>query len=517
MGSGGGKGGGGGGGDECGGAWEGGCWKKGGGGVGWGGGGKGWRNGKVGEREGRERGERRGEGRMRGGRGERGGMSEEEERGGLRGRMKRRWLGEGGRYDHSQPVTPKKVLVSALTNDEKVLGANVAILISVVDEIRDKFANTLYGYFVGERLAFPIVEAYVTNSWKKYGFERAIFHNGLFFFKFSSHDGMIKMLEGGPWFIRAMPIFLNEWSANTKLKKEVITKVPVWVKIHNVPVVAFLETGLSLIATQLGRPIRLDACTSDMCLNPWGRNSYAQILVELNSENEVMESIVVAIPLPKGDGHYLETLVVEYEWWPTRPVSKLSTTSENTSKSKAPPTSKEAVNEAAKPKVSHEVRINDSSCSTNENGYFKDGIDLGQLQGNMKKLMDENKVLELNTDCVTEDVAEVHSVPNANMISTKSKSVPVEVNECVKGSLLEQFLKSHDASTSNQNKFSESDESEVEEVSMPFGKSGGGFLDDLEDDLDRYDGYKAHVYDLTEQEQAFCDRYDIRLNSRCKK
>ncbi|GKF06645.1 hypothetical protein Tco_0037313, partial [Tanacetum coccineum] len=123
-------------------------------------------------------------------------------------------------------------------------------------------------------------------------------------------------------------------------------------------------------------------------------------------------------------------------------------------------------------------------------------------QGNMKKLMDENKVLELNTDCVTEDVAEVHSV---------------EVNECVKGSLLEQFLKSRDASMSKQNKFSESDESEVEEVSMPFGKPGGGFLDELEDDLDRHDGYKAHVYDLTEQDQAFCDRYDISLNSRCKK
>ncbi|GJY49642.1 zinc knuckle CX2CX4HX4C containing protein [Tanacetum coccineum] len=199
-------------------------------------------------------------------------------------------------------VTPKKVLVSVLTNEVNVLGANVAIPISVVDEIRDKFANTLYGYFVGEKLTFPIVETYVVNAWKMYGFERAIFYNGFFFFKFSSHDGMIKTLEGGPWFIRSIPIFLNEWSADTKMKKEVLTRVPVWVRIHNVLVVAFSETGLSLIATQLGRPIRLDACTNDMCLNPWGRNTYARILVKLNSENEVMESIVVAIPLPKGEG-----------------------------------------------------------------------------------------------------------------------------------------------------------------------------------------------------------------------
>ncbi|GKG62410.1 hypothetical protein Tco_0634183, partial [Tanacetum coccineum] len=46
----------------------------------------------------------------------------------------------------------------------------------------------------------------------------------------------------------------------------------------------------------------------------------------------------------------------------------------------------------------------------------------------------------------------------------------------------------------------------MEEVCMPYGIPGGGFLDDMEDDLDRYDGYEAQVYDLTEQEQAFCDR-----------
>ncbi|GKD21964.1 zinc knuckle CX2CX4HX4C containing protein, partial [Tanacetum coccineum] len=196
-------------------------------------------------------------------------------------------------------VHPKKVYVSVLINDEKVLGANVAILIAVVDEISDKFANTLYGYFIGERLAFPIVEAYVKNTWAKYGFERAIFHNGFFFFKFSSHEGMVKTLDAGPWFIRSMPIFLYEWSANTKLKKEEIKTVPVWVKFHNVPMVAFSKTGLSLITTQLGRPIMLDACTSDMCLDPWGHNSYAQVLVELSSECDVLESIVVAIPLHK--------------------------------------------------------------------------------------------------------------------------------------------------------------------------------------------------------------------------
>ncbi|GKE18469.1 zinc knuckle CX2CX4HX4C containing protein, partial [Tanacetum coccineum] len=98
---------------------------------------------------------------------------------------------------------------------------------------------------------------------------------------------------------------------NTKMKREIMSKVFVWVRIHNVPIVAFSEAGLSLITTQLGRPIMLDTYTSDMCLNPWGGSSYARVLVELSSKCAAMETIVVAIPLPMSKGHYLETLEVE--------------------------------------------------------------------------------------------------------------------------------------------------------------------------------------------------------------
>ncbi|GJY44186.1 hypothetical protein Tco_0432399 [Tanacetum coccineum] len=38
-----------------------------------------------------------------------------------------------------------------------------------------------------------------------------------------------------------------------------------------------------------------------------------------------------------------------------------------------------------------------------------------------------------------------------------------------------------------------------------------------EDDFDCYDGYEAQVYDLPEQMQSFCDKYDIRINSRVRK
>ena len=107
-------------------------------------------------------------------------------------------------------------------------------------------------------------------------------NNGFFFFQFETKEGMERVLEEGPWLIRLVPIFLNIWTPNTTLTKDDITLAPVWVKLHNIPVVVYSEVGLSLITTQIGRPIMLDSYRSTMCLKSWGRNSYVRALVEVS-------------------------------------------------------------------------------------------------------------------------------------------------------------------------------------------------------------------------------------------
>ncbi|GKD45870.1 ARID DNA-binding domain-containing protein, partial [Tanacetum coccineum] len=87
---------------------------------------------------------------------------------------------------------------------------------------------------------------------------------GLFSFQFSSMDGLDAMLENGPWFIRNNPLILKKWHPDENLLKEDVSTIPVWVKLHGVPVTAFNEDGLSGIATKLGTPLMLDSYTSDM-------------------------------------------------------------------------------------------------------------------------------------------------------------------------------------------------------------------------------------------------------------
>ncbi|GKC94170.1 zinc knuckle CX2CX4HX4C containing protein, partial [Tanacetum coccineum] len=146
---------------------------------------------------------------------------------------------------NEQPAK-KVVKIQEMRNDLKVEGAAVTLPIEAVEAVNARFCNTLYGYFIGSRLAFPLVENYVKNTWAKYGLKRIQLHEEFFLFQFNSREGMENVLENGPWLIRKVPLLLNKWTPDTILKKDEIKRVPVWVKMHHVPIVAYSEIGLSL-------------------------------------------------------------------------------------------------------------------------------------------------------------------------------------------------------------------------------------------------------------------------------
>nr|GEW18076.1 hypothetical protein [Tanacetum cinerariifolium] len=112
-------------------------------------------------------------------------------------------------------------------------GIDVVVSVDSIRAISKRFANTAYGFFLGKKVAYPVVANYVRNTWGKYGLNN--------------------------------PLILKKWHPDENLLKEDVSTVPVWVKLHGVPVTAFSEDGLSAIATKLGTPLMLDSYTSDMC------------------------------------------------------------------------------------------------------------------------------------------------------------------------------------------------------------------------------------------------------------
>nr|GEV75737.1 zinc knuckle CX2CX4HX4C [Tanacetum cinerariifolium] len=164
----------------------------------------------------------------------------------------------------------------SLVADKVFDGVNISITQKVVKKVSVRFENTLYGYFIDKRIAFPVVEYYAKNNWTKHGLKRIMMNaKGLFFFKFDFRAGLDAILEGGPWMFRNSPIILKKWSIKTSLQKDELTRILIWVKLHDVPIQVFEEDGISLTATYHGKPIMLDSYTSAMCKNSWGKSSFA--------------------------------------------------------------------------------------------------------------------------------------------------------------------------------------------------------------------------------------------------
>ncbi|GKD18768.1 retrotransposon protein, putative, ty1-copia subclass [Tanacetum coccineum] len=194
-------------------------------------------------------------------------------------------------------------------------GIDVAVPVKSIRIISKRFVNTAYGFFLRKRVDYPVIANYVRNTWGKYGLVKSMLNSstGLFLFHLSSMDGFDSMLENGPWFIRNNLLILKKWNPDVHLLKEDDVNVLIWVKLLGVPVTAFSEDGLSDIATKLGTPYMLDSYTYDMCMQSWGRLSYARVMIELRADVELKDTIVVAMPKIVGEGFYTCTIRVEYE------------------------------------------------------------------------------------------------------------------------------------------------------------------------------------------------------------
>jgi len=164
-------------------------------------------------------------------------------------------------------VEEKRINLRYMINEEKKEGFDVVLPRESVREVCNKMEFTLYGYFLGNRVAFPAVDYFVSTNWKKLGIQKSMMNsNGFFFFKFADKKGMMDVIEAGPWMIRNKPIILNVWSPSTNLQKEDIKSVAVWVKLHDVPLVAYTDVGLSLLVSQIGTPKMLDSVTIKICV-----------------------------------------------------------------------------------------------------------------------------------------------------------------------------------------------------------------------------------------------------------
>ncbi|GJX53024.1 retrovirus-related pol polyprotein from transposon 17.6 [Tanacetum coccineum] len=375
-------------------------------------------------------------------------------------------------------VANKRVNFRALINKEQVANNDTVLPKAAMEDVKSRYDNTLIGYFVGKSLAFTIVQNYVNNTWAKFGLSK-----------------LMKMDNG--------------WTPNVSLKPGVVTKVPVWVKLYNVPVVAYSKDGLSLIATQIRKPIMLDAFTSSMCVDSWGRISFARALIEIDANSDLKKEVKMAIPIDEDDGSaqnndaFTEVVsrknkgkkVVNQQ--PKNPIAGLRFHKPKSTFYR--PINKKNNDKQDKKKPDDVKASSSHACS-----------DKSTPISNAFSVLNSEEVAECGDPFPTNDAG---SAQNDGGVQNPSLGTEEAIVECEKDSLWSKFKSAKEASKSNPRSTSDfKEESNKDEVYFPNEEytsgMGGGFSLE-EDDLDCYDGYEAQVFDMP--------GYDIRLNSRRRK
>ncbi|KAJ9536694.1 hypothetical protein OSB04_un000167 [Centaurea solstitialis] len=309
--------------------------------------------------------------------------------------------------------------------DNKVQ-SRVVLPLDLAKEAMKTHHATLYGYFLGSRLPFPVVESYVKTLWSKFGFVKAMMNNnGVLFFKFNDLGGCTQVVENGPLMIRGVPLFVAHWDPLKGLTKPVHTSCPLWIKLHNVPLVAFNKEGISRIASALGVPKQMDACTASMCDKAWGRPGFAKVLVDVWSVGELKREIQVVIPSIHGGEDSTVAIRVEYVWEPSQCSHCLVFGHKLTACAKAA---------AANQKLKKEGKIDSDGFITVEKRQWKPkNVDKPSSSGiskevNVEKPVGFSKVTNIPTEGIpkeVEPVTEPAKVSDPNEISPVVEEVLV--------------------------------------------------------------------------------------------
>ncbi|GKC32324.1 RNA-directed DNA polymerase, eukaryota, reverse transcriptase zinc-binding domain protein [Tanacetum coccineum] len=102
------------------------------------------------------------------------------------------------------------------------------------------------------------------------------------------------------------------WVAGICLNKPEPTRLPLWVKIFNVPLEAWNVEGISRIASRIGTPIIMDKLTTAMCQKGYGRASFARVLIEVDAAKGIVDTVEIWY---RGLNRKME-LKVDYAWQP---------------------------------------------------------------------------------------------------------------------------------------------------------------------------------------------------------
>lgn len=175
----------------------------------------------------------------------------------------------------------------------------------------DKFKNSIVGTFPKGTHSYKTVSEFVFKFWKHKGLVSVHQKDtSTFLFRFEDSRGAFEVLSRGTWYIDRRPLIVTPWGQ--KPGANVITNMPLWVKLSNVPDCYWTDEGLARIASVIGEPLGADGPTSKLEILP-----FAKMQVRYTLGDPLPNDISVSVLDPVSKERSVAKVLVSY---PVRPL-----------------------------------------------------------------------------------------------------------------------------------------------------------------------------------------------------
>ncbi|KAI0504773.1 hypothetical protein KFK09_015726 [Dendrobium nobile] len=201
-----------------------------------------------------------------------------------------------------QPSVPKVLNLSHFPSESEIVPFSEEKL----SKGGEDWSFCLVGYSIGRRPYYEALLGAIKKTWQLKGSVQLLsLSEGFFLLRFSCVEDYDMVWSRGVWFLLGRPFVLQKWHTKFKPKRENFDSVPIWVKIHDLPLACWNSEGISRIASKIGVPLAADNLTEQKT-----RLTFARICVLVDCKATYPDEIKVSLD---GD---IVSLKVQYEWRP---------------------------------------------------------------------------------------------------------------------------------------------------------------------------------------------------------
>lgn len=129
-------------------------------------------------------------------------------------------------------------------------------------------------YVIDDSLSIGAMERFIVAQGNFKTKPQIYYHNEDYFVtRFDSMEERNEVLYSGPHTINNMPVIMKAWTPNFNIHDEMLSTIPLWIKLPNFPLKCWNMRSLSKIGSSLRNPLYADDCTTNVARISFARLS----------------------------------------------------------------------------------------------------------------------------------------------------------------------------------------------------------------------------------------------------